>query len=393
MADTGPEADVDFDFDGADDTFREELRAYLHDFLPNDWQGMFAHEDDWLVSNRFCEDLGERGWLTQTWPKQYGGREVSIWRQAVVQEELWAHNEPRGAQYMNVNWIGPAIMHFGTPEQKEFFLPRMAAGKMIWAQGFSEPEAGSDLASLRTRAEVVDGGFVVNGQKVWTSYGDIADYMFLLVRSDPASSGKRGLSVLLVDLHLPGITRRPIATNLGHHRQAEEFFEDVFVPASALLGTVDDGWSVTTTALSFERSGSARYARPARILGLLQRDYGDSWSEAERVRFAEILAMGRATELVNYDVMSLKEAGGALPRWRPSAARIHNSVLEQEVTTYVEDSCGMAGVLGGDDLGALANGEVEALNRNSVPATITAGAYEVQMGIIWRDALGGELTR
>lgn len=383
---------IDFDFAAEDEEFRARLREFLDEHLPEDWQGIFAGEDDWLLAGELCAALGEQGWLTMAWPREYGGSEATIWRQAVAQEELWAHNEPRGAQYMNVNWIGPAIMHFGTEEQKRFFLPKMAAGRMIWAQGFSEPEAGSDLASLRCRAEVVDGGFVVNGQKTWTSYGGIADYMFLLARTDPGSKGKRGLSVLLVDLNLPGVTRREIDTTLGHHRQCEEFFEDVFVPREALLGEVDDGWRVTGRALAFERSGSARYARSARILGIMEREYGEGFDDGDKVRFAELLAFGRATELVNYDVMARKESGD-LPRWRSSATRIHNALLEQEVTAFAEDVCADSALLGGDDIGAVQNGEVEALARNATAATVTAGAYEVQMGIIWRDGLGGELAR
>jgi hypothetical protein len=215
--------------------------------------------------------------------------------QAVLQEEYWAHNEPRGPQYMNVNWLGPAIIHFGTEEQKRFFLPKLAAGKMQWAQGFSEPEAGSDLAALRCSAVPDGDDFVVNGQKIWISYGDIADYCFLLCRTDPASSRKEGLSVLLVDLSLPGVERRPISSTLGYHRINELFFDDVYVSRSALLGPQNDGWRVATTALAFERSGSARYARAARTMGLIERRHGHAWDDTRWEQFASLLAFGRAT--------------------------------------------------------------------------------------------------
>lgn len=389
---SGHEDTMDFDFSAEDEAFRAELRAFLVDVLPGDWQGIFARGSEHEFADTFCSQLGERGWLTMAWPAEYGGQEASIWRQAVLQEELYAHNEPRGAQYMNVNWIGPAIMHFGTEEQKAFYLPKIAAGQMVWCQGFSEPSAGSDLGSLRTSAQKVDGGFVVNGQKTWTSYGDIAQYCFLLTRTDPASKGSRGLSVLLVDLASPGVTRREIKTYLGYHRQCEEFFDDVFVPDSGLLGGLNEGWAVTAKALSFERSGSSRYARSARILGLLERAYGEHWSRREIEDFADLLALGRAAELVNYDVMARKDRGD-LPRWRPSVARIYNATLEQEITVFAEDSCAPSSVLGGCDWAAESNGEVEAFARNAAAATITAGTYEVQMGIIWRDALGGELPR
>lgn len=382
---------MDFDFAPEDEEFRAELRALLADWLPLDWQGIFATDEAYRLASDFCHEMGERGWLTLAWPKEFGGQDASLWRQAVLQEELWAHNEPRGAQYMNVNWIGPAIRHFGTEEQKHCYLPRIAAGDMIWGQGFSEPEAGSDLGALRTRAEKVDGGWVINGQKIWTSYGDIAETMFLIARTDPGSTGRRGLTVFLVELDGPGITRRQIPGTLGHHRQAEEFFDDAFVPDSAVLGTVNDGWAVTQKALSFERSGSARYARAVRTLGILERETGEDWGSGDELRFAEILAFARATELMNYDVLARKESDD-LPRWRPSATRIHNSVLEQEIAAFAEDVAGPTVTFSAGEH-APDNGEIEALARNAPAATVTAGTYEVQMGLIWRDALGGELPR
>src|SRR5215211_892718 len=157
MGELTGDSENEFDFSVEDESFRTLLRSFLAERLPDDWQGIFKKGNDALVVSRdICREMGALGWLTQAWPKEYGGSEVGIWRQAVVQEEMWAHNEPRGGQYMNVNWIGPALMHFGTDEQKRFFLPKLAAGEMVWAQGFSEPEAGSDLAAMRCRARVID---------------------------------------------------------------------------------------------------------------------------------------------------------------------------------------------------------------------------------------------
>jgi alkylation response protein AidB-like acyl-CoA dehydrogenase len=378
---------LDFDFAADDEAFRHELRELLVEFLPDDWQGIFKEGDDaWHLSVDFCKELGRRGWLIQSWPEAYGGRATSVWRQAVVAEELWAFNEPRGAQYMNVNWIGPALMAFGSPDQQDELLPRLARGEMVWAQGFSEPEAGSDLASLRCRADPVEGGYVINGQKIWISYGDIADHCFLLCRTEAASSRKEGLSVLLVDLSLPGVTRRPIPTILGPHRQNELFFDDVHVPASARLGPEGDGWRVATTALAFERSGSARYARSARILGLLERSHGAAWDEREQLELARLLAFGRAAELVNYDVIAIK-AKGVDPRAEASVARIYNSLYEQLLSDFIEDVLGLGTIVAGDDPASHDVGELEAFWRNAMAATITAGSYEVQMGIVGRTAM------
>jgi alkylation response protein AidB-like acyl-CoA dehydrogenase len=378
---------TDFDFSAEQEQFRAELRAFLRERLPDNWQGIFVEGDEgWQLSLDICRELGERGWLTISWPEEYGGNDASIWLQAILQEEYWAHNEPRGPQYMNVNWLGPALIHFGTDEQKQYFLPKLAAGEMMWAQGFSEPGAGSDLAALQCAA-VPDGeGFVVNGQKIWISYGDIADYCFLLCRTDPASRRKQGLSVLLVDLSLPGIERRPIASTLGHHRINELFFDDVFVPRGALLGPQNDGWRVANTALAFERSGSARYARSARTLGLIEARHGDEWDDTRWEQYASLLAFARATELVNYQVISSKDAG-ELPRVEASAARIHNSLLEQALSDFAEQTTGLDFILYGSDDHAVDNGELESMWRNAFAATVTAGSYEIQSGII-ASALG-----
>jgi alkylation response protein AidB-like acyl-CoA dehydrogenase len=375
---------IDFDYTPEQEEFRTELRAFLAERLPPDWQGIFVEGDAaWQLSLDICRELGERGWLTIAWPEEYGGKDASIWLQAILQEEYWAHNEPRGPQYMNVNWLGPALIHFGNEEQKHRYLPELAAGRMMWAQGFSETEAGSDLAALNCSAVPDGDGFVVNGQKIWISYGDIAHSCFLLCRTDPTSRRKQGLSVLLVDLDTPGIERRPIATTLGYHRINELFFDDVFVPRSALLGPENDGWRVATTALAFERSGSARYARASRTIGFVERNHGAEWDDTRWEEFASLLAFGRATELVNYGVISKKESG-VVPRIEASAARIHNSLLEQRLSDFAEQTTGLDFVVYGADEHAVDNGELESMWRNAFAATVTAGSYEIQSGIIAR---------
>lgn len=373
---------TDFDFSNEQEAFRAELRQFLHERLPDDWQGIFVEGDEgWQLSLDICRELGERGWLTMAWPAAYGGQDASIWLQAILQEEYWAHNEPRGPQYMNVNWLGPALIQFGTDEHKAYFLPKLAAGEMMWAQGFSEPDAGSDLAALKCSAVPDGDGFVVRGHKIWISYGDIADYCFLLCRTDPTSRRKEGLSVLLVDLSLPGVERRPISSTLGYHRINELFFDDVFVPRSALLGPQNDGWRVAMTALAFERSGSARYARSARTLGLMEQRHGDEWDDTRWEQYASLLAFARATELVNYGVISKKETG-EVPRVEASAARIHNSLLEQALADFAEQTTGLDFIVYGADDHAVDNGELESMWRNSFAATVTAGSYEIQSGII-----------
>jgi len=200
---------TDFDFTPEQEAFRSELRAFLAERLPPDWQGIFVEGDaGWRLSLDICRELGGRGWLTIAWPEEYGGKAASIWLQAILQEEYWAHNEPRGPQYMNVNWLGPAIIHFGTEEQKRFFLPELAAGEMMWAQGFSEPEAGSDLAALKCSAVPDGDGFVVNGQKDL-----LRRHRRLLLPLVPYRSGEPPQGRAL------GAPRRPLAA--GHRAAAD----------------------------------------------------------------------------------------------------------------------------------------------------------------------------
>jgi alkylation response protein AidB-like acyl-CoA dehydrogenase len=380
------------EFEPEEEAFRAELREFIEERLPDRWVGVFHGPPEHLeASFAITAEMAERGWLTQTWPKEYGGRDASIWRQMVFQEETWAYYEPRGGQYMGVNWIGPSLIAFGTAEQRDLFLPRIAAGKVQWAQLFSEPDAGSDLANLRTTA-VLDGDeFVVNGEKIWTSYGDYAEHGFLVCRTGAGSRRHSGLSVLLIDMNTPGIDVRPIPTPLGKHKINGVAFTDARVPANRLLGSLDDGWRVAMTALSFERTGVARYARVARLLGQLERLPGADQPEMAG-RIAEALAAARAAELSNYVVLSYRERGED-PGWRASAARTHNVLLEQRVAAIAEDLLGPITLADSSDDYALENGEIEDFIRLAPTGAVTTGAFEIQMGIIAQRALGFERAR
>ncbi|MEN8184876.1 MAG: acyl-CoA dehydrogenase family protein, partial [Myxococcota bacterium] len=197
---------MEFAWSEEDAHFRRELIAFLEATLPADWEEIARDgpggEGQARFSREFAARLAERGWLTQHWPREYGGSDASPWRHAILGEEMWALGEPRGPQYMNVNWIGPAIMEFGSEDQKRQHLKRISQGDVLWCQGFSEPEAGSDLVALRTLARRDGDVYVVNGSKIWTSYANHADFCFLLVRSDPDSQRHRGISVLLVPMDL-----------------------------------------------------------------------------------------------------------------------------------------------------------------------------------------------
>lgn len=380
------------EFSAEEDAFRAELRQFLAEHLPERWVGIFHGPEDHLdVSFAISREMAKRGWLTQTWPEEYGGQDASIWRQMVLQEETWAHYEPRGGQYMGVNWIGPALIRFGTDEQKRLFLPRLAAGEVQWVQLFSEPDAGSDLANLRTRAELRGDEFVVNGEKIWSSYADYADHGFLVCRTERGSRRHAGLSVLLIDMDSPGIEVRPIPTPLGKHKLNGVSFTDVVVPAGRLLGAVNDGWAVAMTALSFERTGVARYARVTRFLGQLERLVGTEDADiADEI--ASALATARASELMNYGVLSYRGRGED-PGWRASAARVHTVLLEQQAAAIAEDLIGSDVLADAHDPHTLDGGELEEFLRLAPTGTVAAGAYEIQMGIIAQHALGLERAR
>ena len=236
----------------------------------------------WKWPSGFARLLAERGLLCLAWPEDFGGRGASVWEQTVVREEMWAHHEPRGAQYMGVNWVGPIIMRHGTEEQQRKHLPPIAHGEVIWCQGFSEPEAGSDLASLRTAARRDGDGWTVSGQKIWTSYATMAQWCFLLARTSKGEKKQQGLTIFLVPMDDPAIQVRPIRAMFGPHHLNEVFFDDLQVTEADVLGPVDGGWSIVQDVMSFERVGIARYARCERLLAAAPSVLGDRWDDAAR---------------------------------------------------------------------------------------------------------------
>jgi alkylation response protein AidB-like acyl-CoA dehydrogenase len=243
------------------EVFRTEVRAWLDAHVPPDLRGtLIGAADDPAVLARLRDwnrSLADAGYAAIAWPEAYGGRDASPHEQVVLAEELSRADAPPGLNPIGISNIAPAIMTYGTESQRARHLPRMLRADDIWCQGFSEPDAGSDLASLRTSA-VVDGDhFVVNGQKVWTTFGHLADWCELLVRTDPAAPKHKGISCLLVDMTLPGVEVRPLVTITGGHEFNALFFDDVRVPADCLLGPLDEGWRVAITTLANERASVA----------------------------------------------------------------------------------------------------------------------------------------
>jgi alkylation response protein AidB-like acyl-CoA dehydrogenase len=253
---------VDFSYPPETDQFRAELREWLAANLTDELiaaRRPSGRTDAMFETLRtFNRTMADAGWAAVSWPREYGGRGATVIEQLVYSEETTRARAPMPLNVIGMNNIAPAIMQYGTESQKTTLLPRMMRADDIWCQGMSEPEAGSDLAALRTRAVRDGDDFVVNGQKIWTSLGHRADWCQLYVRTDPDVPKHQGISCLIVDMRLPGIEVRPLVTLNGDSDFAEIFFHDVRVPADALLGPLNGGWQVATTTLSHERAGAAR---------------------------------------------------------------------------------------------------------------------------------------
>jgi alkylation response protein AidB-like acyl-CoA dehydrogenase len=281
---------VDFSYPPEVEQFRKELRAWLSANLTDDVVAAGRRRgrdpDTFELLRRWDATLADAGWAAVSWPQEYGGRGAGVLEQLAYAEETTTARAPVPLNVIGMNNIAPAIMQYGTDAQKRELLPRMVRADDIWCQGMSEPEAGSDLASLRTRA-VRDGDeYVVTGQKIWTSLGHRADWCQLYVRTDPDARKHKGISCLIVDMKLPGIEVRPLVTLNGATDFAEVFFNEVRVPADALLGPLNGGWGVATTTLSHERAGAARlYAQ----LEVQLRDLVTDLAEAELLEDAATL--------------------------------------------------------------------------------------------------------
>ncbi len=381
---------MDFEIGRDAANLRRELRDLVKNHVPEDFLGAFTDDPaDLEVAQKFCHLLAERGLLCMSWPGEFGGRGSSVWEQTVVREEMWAHHEPRGAQYMGVNWVGPTLMRHGTAEQQRRHLPPIARGEVIWCQGFSEPEAGSDLASLRTAATRDGDGWRINGQKIWTSYATMAQWCFLLARTtkwDRNTTKKQaGLTIFLVPMDDPAITVRPIGCMMGPHHLNEVFIDDLRVTEADILGTLDNGWSIVADVLSFERLGIARYARCERLLQMAPEQLGEHWADlpAElRGRWTRMLTHCRRARLLAYRLVSRQSEGRVQPT-DVAAYRIAVTKLDQDSAEVLMEIAAEAPEEGN----SLFRREVEDHWRYSQASTVSSGSIEMQRILLSRSLL------
>jgi alkylation response protein AidB-like acyl-CoA dehydrogenase len=383
---------LDYEFGEQGDQLRSLLRELIAERIPAGYLGAFSEDpEDLAIAQRFCKELAAKGLLTLSWPKEFGGQDGTLWDQTVVREEMWAHHEPRGAQYMGLNWVGPAIMEFGTAHQKATHLPPLAAGERIWCQGFSEPDAGSDLFALSTKAVPDGDGWRISGQKIWTSYAEMADYCFLAARA-PGPTGSHGaITIFLLPMDREGIEVRPIASMLGPHHLNECFFDNVWASPDEVLGEVGQGSAIIRRSLAYERVGIARYARCDRLLSLVSRELEGEWDTlpaALRARWNRALIKVRTARLLAYRCVAAQGRGDKVASaTMASVARIAVTQCDQEVAETLFQVLGHR-VLEGAGHGAPFAGAMEDHWRYAQASTVAAGAIEIQRETVARAVLG-----
>ena len=362
----------------------EALRAEVRSFLDTELAGWPAVDRalNWTRSDPgFSRKLGSRGWIGMTWPKQYGGSERSSFERYVVMEELLAAGAPVSAHWIADRQSGPLILRAGTEAQKQRFLPAIARGECFFSAGLSEPDAGSDLSAVRTRAVAVTGGYQLNGTKLWTTNAHQSQFMVLFCRTAAPSNEQRhtGFSQFIVDLSWPGVEISPILDLAGHHHINQIVFDDVFLPNDSLLGAEGDGWNQVIAELANERSGPERFLSSFPLLLELAAELGvDASDEAAA-------AMGRlAGHVCVLRAMSRSVAGmlnaGTDPNLQAAVVKDLGSVLEQEVPEVARRLVRVEPALGTDGFGA-----VLAETMLQAPSySLRGGAREILRGIIAR---------
>jgi hypothetical protein len=387
---------MDFSFSPEEEAFRQEIREFAKRELPPDWEGggRWPEEWDWDFTLKMRKKLAEKGWLVMHWPKEYGGQAASPLRQLIFNEEM-AYNRIPGRDIFGARMMGPTVMLFGTEEQKKTFLPPVARGEVQWCQGYSEPEAGSDLASLSTRAVEDGDDYIINGSKIWTTLAHRADWIMILARTDPDAPKHRGISFFLVDMKSPGISVQPIYNMAGYHDFNQVFLDNVRVPKRNMVGEKNKGWYVAVTLLDFERSGIDYAAVSRRLLKELveyakeQKGDGRPLYDDPRVRnmLAERAIECEVARLLAYEVAWM-QSKGLVPNKEASMSKAFGSETQQRVAATGMQLLGLYSQLARDSKWAPLRGRVQEIWMVSFSTTIAAGTSEVQRNIIALRGLG-----
>jgi len=391
---------MDFRFSPSEEAFREEIRDWLKTNLPDNWTGdRFSRgsgdPEGMNVYGEFARRLATKGWVAPHWPKEYGGLGLSVVEQLVFNEEMANSNAPIGYSSIGVGWAGPTIIVYGTDEQKQRFLPPITSGTAMWCQGFSEPNAGSDLANLSTRAVRDGDDYVINGQKIWTSGAHYADWMILIARTDQDAPKHKGISYFLVDMKTPGITTRPLIDMMNNHGFNEIFFENARVPRANLLGEENRGWYMATTTLDFERSSIGGAVGAKRMLDDLvvwtreTRSNGHSVYDEPRVRWrlGEAAVEAELGRLLSYRVVTL-QSRGQVPNYEASIAKLFNTDMQLRMAKSGLEIMGLYGQLDHKDEKAPLKGRFERQYLWQTGLAVGGGTTEIQKNIIAQRGLG-----
>jgi len=384
---------MEFAFTPQHQARRAEVRAFLQDALVEDFgPSRLVNMDNWDGQLRFLRQLGQRNWIAPAWPVEYGGQGWKHIDQMIFAEEFAYNRAPDTARTFSVGMIGPTLIVHGTPEQKAEHLPRITSGEVIWCQGYSEPQAGSDLANIQTRAVRDGDDYVVNGQKIWTTGAHHADWCFLVARTDPDLPKHKGITFLLADMRTPGITVSPIINLAGNHEFNQVFFEDVRVPVRNRVGEENNGWYVAMTLLDFERSNVASIAANARsledIMGVMREDPPQGVTiDILRHRLADLWVSNEVGRLLSYRIAWMQESGQRI-NVEASVIKILATEMGQKIANAGIGVLGPHGALTGRQPNAKLRGELAVDHMEAVSPTIYSGSNEIQRNIIATRGLG-----
>jgi len=392
---------MDFRFTADEEAFRREVRQWLEQEIPQRWieldPGVWEEtEESWGLAREFQRKLGQKGWLAPAYPKEYGGLELSHMKRLILAEELAYSRAPLSIEVeVTVNWVAPSIMLFGTEEQKKDYATAVAKGDIIFCLGYSEPNAGSDLASLQTRAVEIGDEYVINGQKTWCSYGHLADYCWLAARTDPGASRHEGISIFIVDMKTPGITIRPLINILDHHSFNEVFFDDVRIPKENLVGQKNKGWYQLMIALDFERSSIGYAAGNQRMIEELVQYVKETSRNGEplaqdpliRNELAQLVVENEVARMMAYNIAWMFSKG-LHPSYESSMSMVFISEVMRRTANAGMRILGHYGELDRDSKCAVMNARIMRMCLSSLSIGVGGGSNEIQRNIIAIRGLG-----
>jgi alkylation response protein AidB-like acyl-CoA dehydrogenase len=377
---------MDFRFSPEEEAFRLEIRTWLKGNLPENWEGAagFARgrdEENASIYKDFAKKLATKKWVAPHWPAPYGGLGLSVIQQLIYNEEMAYANAPIGYSSIGVGWAGPTIIVYGTEEQKQKHLSAITNAETMWCQGFSEPNAGSDLANISTKAVRDGDDYILNGQKIWTSGAHRSNWGWIAARTDFEAPKHKGISMFLMPMDAPGISIRPLINMAGQHGFNEVFLEDVRIPAKYLVGQENMGWYQLAVALDFERSSIAGSARARRILDEYVRYAHENKAAVDgkpeiRNRLAEISIEIDIAKYLSYRVASLQQSG-KIPNYEATIAKLYSSELGQRLSNTGMQLLGLYGQIHPRSKYARIKGLTERYYQMSVAETIAGGTSEV----------------